>query len=623
MKKTIFIFLLFLSACATPTPGVEGVFNPSLLAVQAQLTSDAADNQAKLYSVMATGTAQAPIIHITETAAQLIVNGTQGAMDLTGTAIQWTPTNTPVPTITPTSTPNATMTLVFAQSYADATKVANTIIEDNQRIERGRITNVMRAVAGYTVALIALIVAVMFAYVGAKRLSHAVNPIDEHGKAKPMYDVLEGTVWDIERSANGMIGTTQKFLAQLPAITSERQEQVTARSQMVDMATRARLPRRLLEEQSRLALPEGDKPLLIDYPLPEWTHWMQNWKPGHIALGINEKGLLQTDPDFNPHYLFAGTTGSWKTRGGVRVVVTCALASGWQVVIAGKQLDYKVFENHPNAHLVPFSLLQNPIRAIELLRSVYGEIERRDRMMSQSGHSLWSDTGQSRTMVVVDEFSNLADALEDIEASRREELWRWARMDTAEARKYGMHMVYALQDPTAKSIDLRIRRNTTPVMFRVKDATSSRTLLNVGGAEMLSVRHFLASITKLERGAAFAPSDEEILQFLNAHQVRTDQQSTWIDAVVTDSPPPLPAPEPKAETLRDFLGSLSDDEAKIIDLYIEGKSQRKIEMAVFGGTGGQSYTKVSELIRRYKVLNSQPATATTAQNMPNLSAVAA
>lgn len=590
-------------------------------AQRARATAESALQVAEYQERFLTATAQAPIVNITETAAGLIVMQTQRSVDQTSVAALWTPTATMVPSITPSPTANATGTMMMVYVALDATKAS-------LEIERAQTTNKARALGGYTVALVALILSVACAYVLIRRLSFMPNPVSAEGKAMPMISVVDGVAWDIERATNGMVGTAAPYLKQLPMITADRQDVVTARSQMVDMATRARLPKRLLDEQmkTQLALPEGeDTPLLIDYPLPDWA-WMKHWQPGQIALGINEKGLLQVDPDINPHILFAGTTGSWKTRGGMRVAVSCALASGWQVIIAGKPLDYKVFETHPNAYMIQFSLLSNPLRAIELLRSVYGEIERRDQLMSKNGHSLWSQTGRTRTMVVVDEFSNLADALEDIDNSRREELWRWARMCTAEARKYGLHMLYALQDPTAKSIDLRIRRNTTPVMFRVKDATSSRTLLNVGGAELLAVRHFLASISKLERGAAFGPEDSEILTFLASHPVRADDQPEWIDAVVSDVPTSLesdkPAALPEPTTLQEFMQSLSDLEAEIIDLHIEGKSNRQIEIEKFGSAGGQAYTKVSQLVRRYRALNSD-ATTTTSPKMPNLGAVAA
>jgi DNA segregation ATPase FtsK/SpoIIIE-like protein len=88
----------------------------------------------------------------------------------------------------------------------------------------------------------------------------------------------------------------------------------------------------------------------------------------------------------------------------------------------------------------------------------------------------------------MDEFANLADALP---TNERRELWRGARMIAAQGRKAGVHLALALQDPTHKSLDLRIRRNYLPLSFRVKDGDASRVILGAGGAEQLSPRQFL------------------------------------------------------------------------------------------------------------------------------------
>lgn len=619
-KRFLFLLTLWvaLAACA---PAVAVETQPDLFqdAASSRLTADAAVQRAQLQESMLTATAQAPIVHITETAAayaflgtQASINSTQASIDSTATAILWTPTASPIPTTTPSSTQNAPMTSTFAAVQAIQTQ---TIL----KVQRDEMTNQARAVFWYAIVIAALFVGIAFAYVHIKRAAFVPAPMNEQGRAHPMLNVLDAIAFDIERSTNGVVGTNQKFLKQLPAITAERQDPVTARSQMVDLATRARLPRRLLEEQNREQLPAGEAQ--IEYPLPEWSTWMQGWKPGQIALGINEKGLLQADPENYAHFLFAGTTGSWKTRGGMRVVVTCALASGWQVIIAGKQLDYKVFEQHPNAHLVPFSLLKDPVRAIELLRGVYTEIERRDRQMSYGGFSLWSQTSRPQTLVVVDEFSNLSDALEDIDPLRRKELWRWARMDTAEARKYGIHMAYALQDPTAQSIDLRIRRNTTPITFRVKDAASSRTLLNTNGAEMLSARHFLASMVKLERGAAFAPTDEEILQFLNAHPAGTTEQPDWIEGVLAHQPN---LPEAKQDLIAgpdqhppaNEIARMAEEIRNRWNPALKKSEVSRLLGKEFAGTSWVS--KVNQVIE-YLISTTTP---TTTDNQPDLGAVA-
>lgn len=649
MRKIIFLLALFiLMGCASPTSPTA--FDPNLYAVQQRMTAQSAQEQANLYSMMATGTAQAPIIAITQAAAaqQMESTGTAQAMlyqqqswtvtaqsvqstetaAMTATAMAWTPT------------PNATMTLVFAKVDADINQL-------QLEKERAEIRNNFYAILpGLVFALVAGGLILLMIWV-SRRERYKPAQVDERGNLLPILDAVEGIWTDVDTmpnyrgdSSDSLKSMFREWLRkklelqpQLPAITAERQAEVKKRDQAIDLATRANLPKRSWKEftnpdTTALPSPQEDELIPVDYPLPEWNEWMQKWKPGHLALGVNEKGLLQADPEFSAHFLFAGTTVSGKTRSGVRVVVTCALASGWQVIIAGKELDYKVFANHPNAYLVPFSLLSDPTRATDLLRSVYQEIERRDRMMSKANYSLWRETGKSRTMIVMDEFSNLADALEDIGKARRDELWRWARMDTAEARKYGIHMVYALQDPTAQSIDLRIRRNTTPVMFRVKDAASSRTLLNVGGAEMLSVRHFLTSIIHVERGVAFAPSDVEIMQFLNGHPVQKAEEDDWIDGVVRDVPESLPGrtsaaiPPPAPQTLKDFLGSLNELEAKVLDLHIGGSSKSEIARQVYGQPAGSAFYKVSELIRRYEAF-SPTTTPTTTTNPPKMAPAAA
>jgi DNA segregation ATPase FtsK/SpoIIIE-like protein len=125
----------------------------------------------------------------------------------------------------------------------------------------------------------------------------------------------------------------------------------------------------------------------------------------------------------------------------------------------------------------------------------------------------------------MDEFANLADALPQ---SQRKELWRAARMIAAEGRKAGVHLALALQDPSHKSLDLRIRRNCLPLSFRVKDGDASRVILGAGGAEQLQPRQFMTVMNQLIRGVAFAPSDEEIGRFLASRPVQPYPAPDWL-----------------------------------------------------------------------------------------------
>ena len=283
-------------------------------------------------------------------------------------------------------------------------------------------------------------------------------------------------------------------------------------------------------------LPKQASPMLAEgVTLPRFAPWrmMEDWPGGGLPLGLGESGLLLADPENNPHLLIAGTSGSGKTRYGLRPVIAGALADGWQVVIFDRSgLDFLPFQNHPNARLI---LLPDPGEAIGFLNGLFAEIQKRFIVLREAGVSTWGRlTGaEARVLAVFDEFSNLADALPNAE---RDELWRGARMVAAEGRKAGVHLALALQDPTHKSLDLRIRRNCTPLAFRVLDEVASRVVLGAGGADTLPPKQFLTVLdARLCKGVAFSPGDGEIATFLEHRPVSTLPALTWLEDISNHS----------------------------------------------------------------------------------------
>lgn len=310
--------------------------------------------------------------------------------------------------------------------------------------------------------------------------------------------------------------------------------------------------------------------------LPPRAPWrmLDSWRGGSLPLGVTGEGLLLADPESSPHLLMAGTSGSGKTRYGLRPLIAAALADGWQVIIFDRSgLDFLPFRSHPNAVTI---LLSNPADAVDYLQSLYGEIARRFEILREAEVSTWgrlpSPPGP-RVLAVFDEFSNLADSLDN---NGRDELWRGARMVAAEGRKSGVHLALALQDPTAKSLDLRIRRNCTPLAFRVKDGEASRVVLGTGGAESLPPRQFMTVMDRAIRAVAFDPEDGEIAAFISARQVAAHPSPSWLDrqpAVVVDD---------VAEQVRALAG--------------EGLSINEIQRRVFGTNGGRDWYKVKEIL---------------------------
>ncbi len=378
----------------------------------------------------------------------------------------------------------------------------------------------------------------------------------------------------------------------MPQLTaSELQNQTTARSQAVELRQAAHPPFPVvLPAPRRQPAPAHSTPPAPQLVEPElqlpadapWSILHHQWQGHGLPLGMGANGLLVADPEAYPHLLMAGTSGSGKTRFGLRPLITSALASGWQVAIYDRSgLDFLPFQQHPNAHAV---LLEDPSHAIDHLALLYEVIQGRFVTLREAGVSTWGrlpSAGPSapppapRILAVMDEFANLADALP---TNERRELWRGARMIAAEGRKAGVHLALALQDPTHKSLDLRIRRNCLPLSFRVKDGDASRVILGAGGAEQLPPRQFLTVMDQLLRGVAFAPSDDEIRNFLAARPVAPYPAPSWLEADVVPATASHQQQDEIEQQIRALLG--------------QGWSLRAVQRELFGYTGGAAYEAV-------------------------------
>lgn len=595
-------------------------------AIDPALAAQQAQSQAEYYSMVATGTAQAPIIHITETGAAFLFLMTENAINASATAAQFTATPSPLPTITQTPTPNATTTAIFNASRAESTQMALTV-------ERAEITNKMQAVVGYAVLFLVMIMAVMFMYVFAKRLALTPNPVDERGKAIPMINVLEGTAWDVERSANGMLSMAASYLKQLPTITAERQDLVVSRAQLVDVSTRVGRPLKRLPEgpnQTPLLGESREVNLNTNFLLPAWDI-INGWDGKGIPY-YTASGLEVIDIDRFPHISILGGTGTGKSRRFIRPLIACALAGGHRVIIVGKSADYFPFAGHPNATLVKVNKLTEPAHAMryaQILQGIIAEMNRRDDVLTRERRSTWTHAGRSRTFIVLDELGN---ALRLMDRESSNQCRTLVEGGVMEGRKVGFNFVIANQRATGMA---SILSQTGKAIFRVEQ-DEERAHRSLTGASTLNEGYFMARFGMPKIAAGFEPSDEELQLFLQQRPTAKLEEDEWIDATLVEERVNLPEqptqpqlPQQEVRTLEAWVNGLDARQLKVIELYqAGGLSNAEIERAVYGYTNGGTAFKVKTLIETYRTFKGIPlenatTTTTTTPHLPQFGAATA
>ena len=258
VKKTLSgLALLLLTACAPAVPANQMPGGDLYSNANSnRMTADAALQLAHMQEQALTATSQAPIVHITETSAALTVQAAQAQATsaaavqtqsgaLTATAVWWTPTA------------NATQTAAFAELNAQNTAIANNLERDRLQLERQQSNNAFWATMEQMAPLLGLVLlcgAIVWLLMQLSRRSrYQVMQTDARGNVVPVMDIVEGSFTDVDRSPN-FRGSTKndwfvKLLAYwvekklgakllLPEVTAERQDLVTHRDQMLDLATR-------------------------------------------------------------------------------------------------------------------------------------------------------------------------------------------------------------------------------------------------------------------------------------------------------------------------------------------------------------------------------------------------
>ncbi|MBI5964907.1 MAG: hypothetical protein HY863_15620 [Chloroflexi bacterium] len=601
VKTYLFVLLVIILAGCAPTATQQmDLYGTAIVAQQ----------QVEVSGLMLTGTAQAPIWHITETRAafdmaQAYAVATDEAGIKTATVAFEQTQASYTATPSPTPTPNATSTIVAAQVVAIQTSI-------NLDTRKKEISNNFWAVI---LPIFLLSILLVLAFVGiffARQNRYKVHK-GENGDKPLIGDLVTGEWIDVDANPNYSTGKNKSvfdqafeqwlerkfgFVPQLPHVTAARQDAVKERDQFIDLNARvARLPKQLVDSQGMKFLPAPG----LDtagrtsaysttdglFPRPDWSI-IKSWDgKGGLPYGLSARGLETMDLNLYPHVGTIGKTGSGKSRRFLRPFLACALAAGQRVVIIGKQVDYWPFATHVNATILPVRELTMEDEAKKyafILRKMVEEMNRRDMKLTTMHKSTWSIAGMENTLIVLDELGN---ALDLMPREFAEESYRYIRGLVKEGRKVGFNIVFSSQRAKGfRDVMTQVGR----AVFFVEDEMESRHALGVLGAEQLSEGYFYAKFGSMKLTGSFEPSDEELTEFLRSRQVKALERQDWIEGEITPIETEQAAGPAEA-------GLYPPEIKQILELHSQGRSPTAIIWELWKVSGGSTYMKRLEQVK--------------------------
>ncbi len=193
----LFLLLLVIVSC---TPAVPYDQMPSMGGnSNYRATADAALVAAQWQEAGMTATAQAPIIHVTETAAALAMQ--QQLWTATAQSVQ----ETQVAAATGTAN-SISITATVAAVNAQSTAISNAAMRDTLELQRQQSNNAFFTQLGQMAPLLILALAVGGILLGytiiARKQQFQVLEVDDRGNVKPVMNIRNGTYTDPDRNPN-------------------------------------------------------------------------------------------------------------------------------------------------------------------------------------------------------------------------------------------------------------------------------------------------------------------------------------------------------------------------------------------------------------------------------------
>lgn len=219
------------------------------------------------------------------------------------------------------------------------------------------------------------------------------------------------------------------------------------------------------------------------------SEWPDDMSEAPIVLGIEAHRRVRiVNLDDHPHVLIGGSSGSGKSNflnailsGLIRYSNPSQLQ---MVMIDLKQLELVLYDDAP--HLRE-PVVEDAVRAVEIFEEMFKEMKRRMAKMSRKAKKIseWNamhpDDQLPRLIVIVDEYTELINAADDI--SKRKRLEQLIIRIASLGRAVGLHMILCTQRPAASLISNDVKANMPLIIAgRVQNTDQSRVIVGTGAA---------------------------------------------------------------------------------------------------------------------------------------------
>jgi len=262
-----------------------------------------------------------------------------------------------------------------------------------------------------------------------------------------------------------------------------------------------------------------------------------------IILGRDVSGVpVYADLSRMPHLLVAGATGTGKTIFLNTLILSLLYKNSTEtlkfILIDPKRVEFTLYNNLPHL-LCP--VIHDPQRAINALKWLTGEMERRFEVFAQAGArdigSYNEKIEKDQSLEVMPYIILIVDELADLMAARGREIEAGIVRLAQMARAVGIHLVVATQRPSVEVITGLIKANiTSRITFQVASQVDSRTVIDVAGAEKLlglgDLLYISADTVKPKRIQGPYVSEKELRKAVNYIKSKFGEEKTESDQVM-------------------------------------------------------------------------------------------